>query len=193
MEHEHLQKISRKEVSFVAVLAVVVSVLMFVVSSMVEPWIALLVSLALLVVALNLTVYICKKSGVVLLLFVFVSVLTFVLEDVGVVGWKKVVTFLLAALIFELVFLYLKAHLHAVPLDMIIGSTLSAGSIPLISAFLLSVHLASSFPLELLNLILVAFAVGLASAVITFLLWLHIQRTKPILKLESFLNDLEKS
>jgi len=185
--YEHFQKIRVKELIFIASLAVITALLLFISSFIFNPPLLFIVSLSILALGMNFLVYLIKKTGIATLFYLFTSIFTFYLQDIGVISWEKIITFLLAGILFEVVFLILKLEIHSLPLDMIIGTSISTASVPLIGAFLLSAGLASSFPLALINLIILAFAVGLGASVITFIIWYNVRNTKFIIKLESYL------
>jgi len=188
--HEHVQRIRLKEFIFVVIVAIIISFILFIGNFFLSPTFSFITSLIFLVVGMNICIYLIKKTGIATLFYVLTAILTFWLHDIGVVGGYKILTFFFAGLIFEGIFLFLKLHVHNVPLDMIIGTSLSTASISLITGFALSEGLARSFPVELLNLILLAFAVGLIAATVTFLIWHSVEHTKPIIKLESYLMSL---
>jgi hypothetical protein len=190
--HELLHRIKFKEIRFILLAAVLISILIFAASFYFNPSILFIVSLALLVFGMNFLVYLIKKSGVAFIFYILVGIFTFSINDIGIFGWKKVLVFALSALIFETIFLFLKLHLHNVPLDMIIGSSLSTATISILLGFFLSLVLASSFPIALLNLILLSFAIGLFSSVLTFIIWHNTKNTKVILRLEAYLMRLGK-
>lgn len=190
--HEHIQKIKLKELVSIILISVVTSLLIFLNNYLMnnyffDPSYIFIVSLALLVLGMNLSVYLIKKVGVSTLFYLIAAILTISITDLGITGWNKILVFAVAGILFGGPFLFLKLHLHYLPLDMIIGTIISTASIPLTAAFLLSSGLASSFPLTLINIILVAAAVGLAASIIAFFIWHSIQETKTIIKLEFYL------
>ncbi|PIN74137.1 hypothetical protein COV20_00805 [Candidatus Woesearchaeota archaeon CG10_big_fil_rev_8_21_14_0_10_45_16] len=190
--HEHLIILKPKDYFCVGVVSVLSSFLMLIGSLFTSPSVSLILSLALLIIGMNLSVYLIKKAGVAVIFSLLTGIFTFFLNDIGVLGWQKIITFLVSGLLFELIFLLLKIRVHDVPLELIIGSSLSAVTVVLVSAFLLSSSLARSFPLELLNLLLLAFVVGLFSSVLFFLFWQAVEQSKLILKLESYLMSLNR-
>lgn len=190
--HEHIQMIRPKSIIFTLIVAVITALLIFLSNLFFSPTASFIISLIFLVAGMNFVVYLIKKVGIATLFYVFTAILTFWINDIGVLGWKKILVFFFAGLIFEIIFLFLKLHLHNVQLDMVVGTSLSAASISLFMAFALSEGLASSFPIGLLNLIILAMAVGLGASVVTFLLWHNIERMKPVLKLESYLMSLAR-
>ena len=188
--HEHIRPIKIKDFFFVGMIVIITSLFLFVGNFIFPPTHSFIISLFFIVCGMNLTVYLTKKTGIAALFYVLTAIFTFPLNDLGVVGGGKLLTLFFAAFVFEIIFLFLKFHFHSIPLDMIIGTSLSIASIPLISAFSLSLELASSFPTALLNFILLAFSVGLGSSVIMFVIWHYIEKTKFIIKLESWLMSL---
>jgi len=188
--HEHIQKIKTKEFILIVVVAVVISALLYLNNFFFGDHFVYIISLALIVLGMNFIVYTIRKSGVATLFYLLTALFTFFIAEVGIFGWKKIMVFFIAGVIFELIFLILKIELHNLTLDVIIGTSFSMVSIPLTTAFLLSSGLASSFPLVLINWLVLTFVVGLVAAVITSLIWHEIKQTKPILKLESYLMKL---
>lgn len=188
--YEHIQTIKLKEMIFVLIVAALISLLLFISYLIFSPTVSFIFSLAFLVLGMNFCVYLIKKTGIATIFYFLTAIFTSHLNDIGALGGQKIFTFFLAGLIFEVIFIFLKAHLHNIPLDMIIGTSLSTASIALITAFALSEGLASSFPLALINYILMALAVGLAASIIVFLIWHNIEKTKLIIKLESYLMSL---
>ena len=184
---EHFRNIKIKEIIFTLVAAGIVSLLIFITNSFASPVSSLIFSLTLMAFVMNLLVYIIKKSGVATIFYVFIGMFTFHLLDLGFLGFKKFFTLLLAGLVFEFVFLFFKKSLPSIRLDLVLGTSISTASIPLITGFILSARLASSFPSELINLTLLGFISGLFSSILAFLFWLKIRKTKRIIELQSYL------
>jgi len=189
--HEHIQGIKLKSIIFTLTVAIIISALIFICSFHYSPSTFFIISLVLIVMGMNLCVYFIKRTGIATLFYVFTAALTFWIDDFGVLGWKKLLVLFFAGIIFEIIYLIFKIKFHNVPLDIIVGTSLSAASIPFLTAFILSERIASSFPIELLNFILLSFAIGLIASTVTFLFWHHLEHTKPILKLESYLISLD--
>lgn len=188
--HEHIQLLRLKDIFFVVVVATMVSLLLVAGNIFLSPTLSFIVSLLFLTLGMNCCVYLLKKTSIATLFYVLVAALTFWLNDIGVVGGNKILTFLLAGLLFEILFLFLKVKVHNIPIDMIIGTSISTAGIVIITAFILSPDLAWSFPLELLNLVLLAFAIGIIASMSAFLLWHQVEHTKFIIRLESYLMSL---
>lgn len=190
--HEHIQMISMKEIVISAVIALIASFFILLGNTIFAPSFSFLATLIFLVIGMNFAVYLIKKTGIATLFYVLTAIMTFHLDDIGVFGMKKILVFFLAGLLFEAGFLFFKLHIHSLPLDMLIGTSLSTTSIPLLTAFSLSPGLASSFPVGLFNLMLLALAVGLVASVLAAIIWYDVERAKPILKLESYLMSLRR-
>jgi len=186
--HEHIQKIRLKELIFILIIAIIVSALLFLNSGFFSSSTSLIISMLLLVFGMNFLVYVTKKSGTATIFYTLVALFTFWLPDIGILGWKKVLTFFLAGIIFELIFLYLKLNFHSIPLDMVVGTTISITSISIISSFLISAKLAGTFPLALINFILLSFSIGLFSSVIFIIIWHNLKRIKHIIQLQVYLS-----
>ncbi|HIH10852.1 TPA: hypothetical protein HA241_01555 [Candidatus Woesearchaeota archaeon] len=187
---EHIQLIRAKNAIFTLIIAFITSLFIFFGNLLFSPSISFIVSLVLIVAGMNTCVYLIKKTGIAALFYVLTAIFTFWINDISVGGGNKILTFFLAGLVFEIIFLFLKVKVHNIPLDMIIGTSISTASMVIITAFVLSKDLAWSFPLGLLNLVLLAFAVGLIASTVTFLIWHNVEHTKTIIWLESWLMSL---
>ena len=94
------------------------------------------------------------------------------------------VTFGVAGLLFEFLFLMLKLEIHYLPLDILLGTALSTASIPLSTLFLLSTEMAATNGRAVMNILLLSFCVGLIGAVIAFLIWFQVKHSKAVLQYE---------
>ena len=182
---EHIRMIRLKDFAFIAVTAFITAALIYVAQALVSPSVMYYLFLALFVIALNGTVYVLKKSGVAALFSFLLGLFTLNVDDVGIFGWKKIAVFFVAALVFEAVFLILKLRLKSVPIDMVLGSSFFMAALPLVTAFFLSPSIVFSFPVALLNLVLLSFVVGLIASFVAFVLWHFISGTKFIIRLEA--------
>jgi hypothetical protein len=190
--HEHFQQIRGKDLIFLGVMSFICALIIYLSSWLTSPSITIIVSIFSIVCLSNLLIYISRKSSMVLLFYVLVSFLTFGLDDFGVTGWRKLMVFLIAGIVFEIIYLTLKLRIHNVSLDMVVGSTLAMMSIPLLVALFISPNLVFTFPEALINLILLGFTFGLISSVITSIVWHFIRANKFILDLETKLMTLGK-
>ncbi|MBI4153163.1 hypothetical protein HY497_01450 [Candidatus Woesearchaeota archaeon] len=187
---EQVRMIRLKDFALIAGAALVTAVFIHVTQAIVSPSAVYYLFLASFVISMNWTVYVLKKSGVAALFSFLLALFTLNVDDVGIFGWKKIVALFAAALIFEAVFLVLKLRLRSVPVDVVLGSGLLMAALPLLAAFLLSPGIVFSFPVVLLNLVLVSFVAGLLASFAAFVLWHFLSRTKLILKLEAYFGML---
>lgn len=170
------------------ILSGIVAIFIYLLNSFSSPSLTIVLSFALLTIGMNLTVYILKRKGYALLFYLFLSVFTFNLLDLGIIGWKKILTLFIAGTIFELILLIplIKSFSSKVVLATIISIT----SIPFFLAFLVSKGLAVTFPLPLVNLILIAFIISGLSSALSLIIWIILNTFKPIIKLQSYLETL---
>lgn len=190
MISEHFKKIKATELIFLLIVSIISSGLIFLANFIFPESIILISSVIFMVIGMNVLVYITKKFRIATLFFCFHRNINFPPKWHRSKWLEKIFTFLFAGLIFEVVFLILKLKLHCLPLNLIISTNISATSIPLITAFLISSSLASSFPTALINLMLLGFTAGLGSSIIVFLLWYNLEKTKTIILLKSYLKHL---
>jgi len=142
--------------------------------------------LTLLVVTflMSFTVHLVKKAGSATLFYTIGALLTFNINDLGAIGMNKLVIFAISGILFELIFLILKLELKNIQLDIITSTSISAASVPITTGFLLSFNVALNMMVPLINLILLSFLVGLAGAVMSFMIWYNLKNTKMILKFQ---------
>lgn len=184
---ENIKKIKPKEILFIFTVSLITSVFIYLNQWMFSSTISLIISLIFIAIGINLLVNILKKSGVAIIFNLFVGILTFNQIDLGFIGFKKILILVLAGLVFEIAFLVLKLHIFSIPLDLVIGTSISFASIYLIAGFILSANLASNFPTEMINLILLTFLVGLFGSFLAYLIWNKIKITRLVLEIESYM------
>lgn len=186
-------KVNLKEILVTILIAVVTTFFIVFINKRVALPVMFTVTLFLLAVGMNVAVYLIKRFGAATLFFLVVAILTFTTEAGTIKGWKKVVTFFLAGLIFEATLWLIRKKVddaQNISLGMIVGTTLSILSIPLIFSFLLSARLAGTLPASLLNLVILAFLVGLSGSLFTSLVWSFVGRRKIVLKFQTYLRSL---
>ena len=128
-----------------------------------------------------------KYVGSVGLFFVSYSVLTIAVYDFGVVGIKRLLAFLIAGSIFEIISFFLRKKLK---LKSFFGTIVSITILPLIAASLISWDLAKTLPNELLSMILIAFLVSGVVSTISIVVWHFVKVLKPVIKLKTYLGNL---
>jgi len=139
---------------------------------------------------MNLTVYMLKKFGVATIFMFITAMLTFNLAELGFYGWNKVLTYVIAAIVFEIIYLIFKIEISSLPLDMIFGTAIGFTSIFIISPMLLSQTLLLVFGSELINLLILTFATSIISSTIFGVIWGKLAATKKIVKFEAYLASL---
>jgi hypothetical protein len=137
--------------------------------------------------AVNFIIRISKKIGSGLTFFLAYSVLTFSSHEIGIVGWKKILTFFIAGLILEgFVFLFNKNR----KLSYFLSTVVSITVLPLIAASFTSWHLTITFPKELLGMVLIAFIISLVVSLMVIVIWHFLRVNKQIIKLKTHLGNL---
>ena len=185
--HEHFRKFTYKEMVLVVALALISSLIIFLSVEKLDPSIAIIVSLASGAFFMNLAVYLINKSGSALIFYFLLGLFTILLDDLGLYGWQKILVYILVGIVFEIIFLVLKLPIHNLPLDMILGTSVSTSLIILFSSMLILFGFPTDFPLQLINLILVAFFTGLFSSSLVFVLWHLVANTKFVIKFKNYL------
>lgn len=189
--HENVAWVTRREVVLNLIVALFVSLLLYVANQLFAHSTLYILSVILLVLGMNFVVYVSRKIGLVSLYMFLVSILTNTLPEIGVVGFPKIVVLFVAALIFEGIFLFLKIHIHNIPLDIVVGTSIAMASIPFTTALFISLNVAT-LSIALFNFMLLSLAVGLAASTVMFLIWHNIEKTKTVIKLESYLQSLTR-
>jgi ABC-type thiamin/hydroxymethylpyrimidine transport system permease subunit len=184
---EHIQGFKWKDVLLIALFSLVSAALMYGANAAWSPSTSFIVSLIVLAGGMNVVVHVVQKTGTAVLFYTFVGFATLHIDDLGVFGWQKIGSLFLAALVFEAAFLILKFHVRSVSVDMVAGTSFSIASIPLFSAFLLSPAVVQSFPLEILNITLLAFILGLSSSLAAAVFWMFISKSMFMIELDTYL------
>lgn len=198
-QKENLPLTIRREIIFVLIIAGIFSLLTYLSNLYFLPSVTIIISLALLALGLNLTVYVLQEKGTATLFYLLQGLLTFNLLDIGIIGWKKVLIFFIAGIIFEIIngllsllFSHFSRQILENYLKIIISTIISLISIPLVGAFLLSSNISENISLPLFNLLLLCALTSLGASLIVALFWHLIRKTKTILKLRSYLGSLER-
>jgi hypothetical protein len=133
---------------------------------------------------LSLVAYMVRKAGSATIFSLFSSLLSFNISNLDIFGIDKVMVFVLTGVVFEGVFLILKLEVKSIPLDIVLGSGVAFGIMPLIISFVVSSGILSGFVLNLMNMIILYFFIGILGGIIGFLIWYKLKVTKLILKYE---------
>ena len=187
---ELFQIIRIKQLIFTLFVAAIISLFIYLADYFLPPVPLLIVSLFLLTIGMNLCVYMLRRFGIATIFMFFIAMLTFNISELGFYGWNKVLTYVIAIVIFEIIYLIFKIEISSLPLDMIFGTAISLTSIFLISPMLLSQTLLLIFTTELINLLIMTFATSIISSTIFALIWGKLASTKKIVKFEAYLSSL---
>ncbi len=157
-------------------------ILWFVVGALMQlfvgPQSSYIVALFVVSLLVALTVYISGRSWIALLFFTVGALVTSGMENMGVTGSEKFIVFLVAGIVFELVFVLLKIEIKNIPLDITMGVAIAAASIPITTGFVLSSQLMVVLLKPMINLALVSFFIGLCGALVALLIWSRVRTTK---------------
>jgi len=179
---ESFKAFKPKDIGAIAVLAGLLSLIVFLLDKVAfDNVIALILALSFFV---TFTTLLVRKAGTATLFYAIVTALTLNIASFGTTGLSKIIVMILAGLVFEITFLILKIELKNIPLDVIVGTALSTASIPLLTGVVASTEIVRSLMTNFMNLVLLGFIVGLAGAVLAFLLWWNIRTAKWIMKFE---------
>ncbi len=148
------------------------------------PQFSYIFSLALATFLMSFTAHFIRKAGSATLFYVFGGLFAFSINDLGVIGINKVLMLGSAGVVFEIVFLIFKIEVKNIQFDIITGTALSAASIPVTMAFMLSTEVAINMIASFINLTLLSFLVGVAGSVLSFMLWHQMRTTKMVLRFE---------
>jgi hypothetical protein len=184
-----LKKVLLKEYIFSILLAIPFSLFTILSYFFLSPMILLIVSLTLFCFGINFLVRNVSKIGVFLLFFLTYAILTLNISELGIIGIKKILVFMIGGFIFELIVLSLRKK---VKLKSVLGTVISVTILPFIAALLISPRLAITFPTGLISLILLLLLVSLVSSLVYIILWHYIRVRKPLIKLKSYLGSLNK-
>lgn len=181
---ESIKRFKIIDVTAIVVLACLWLLLSFLVSTFFSPQIIYILSLLIATTLMSLAVHLVRKAGTAILFYSFGALLTNTIYDLGATGINKLIVLVIAGIIFELVFLILKIEVKSVQLDIIISTAISAATIPLTTALLISFNTALNMIIPIINMMLLSLLIGLIGAFVSFLLWYNLKTTKTVLKFE---------
>ncbi|MBT3814071.1 hypothetical protein HOE37_00890 [Candidatus Woesearchaeota archaeon] len=184
---ELIQGIKIKQLFFTLFVAAITSLFFYLADYYLPPTPLLIISLFFLVAGMNICVDMLKRFGIATIFMFFVAMFTFNLAELGLFNWNKVITYVIAIIIFEVIHLIFKIELSSLHLDIIIGTTISFTSMFLVSAMLLSQTVLLVFSSELINLLILTFSTSIVSSTIFALIWGKLSTTKKIIKFEAYL------
>ena len=109
--HEHIQKFTFKELGLVALSGVFSFLLIYFGREIINPSYSLILTLGFTILIMNLLMYVISKTGTAFIFYTLVGLLTMQVHDIGIIGYEKIIAYVIAALVFETVFLILKIHI----------------------------------------------------------------------------------
>ena len=137
-----------------------------------------------MVIFMTFVVFLIGKAGSAVLFYFFIALISFHVPLLGIMGVNKLITLVVAGIVFELVFLILKIELKNIPLDVVIGAAFSNAVIPIVASLLVSFVVVRQLLFDFLNLVLLYFIIGIAGSVISFLIWYRLKTTKMMIRFE---------
>ena len=185
--HEHVQMITMKDVVVVFLSALIAAGLLYMSHSLLPLSLSFVLALLLLSFMGTLVVHLVQKTGMFMIFYGLAGLFTLRLDDIGVLGYKKIVCLMIAALLFEIVYLVLKFHVHFISFDLVVGSMLSAASVPLISALLITSNFTLQYPLDVFNLMMLSLVAGLAGSVVACIIWHDVKDRRLFIELDLYL------
>lgn len=144
----------------------------------------LMVNMFILGLALSFLVLITRKSGAAVSFYMLTAVLLSFTRPRSL-GLDIFLIFLISAVVFELAFLVVKYELKSIPFDVVIATAFSVATVPLATGLVLSYSILSELLLSALNLFLLGFFLGMAGAIVSFLIWYEIRNHRFFVRFEA--------
>jgi len=179
---ESFRKFKIKDVLAIILFAGMASLLCFLSNNFLNAQYNYIISLFIIIGLMHFIMSLINKAGAALIYSLIISILTYRLNDLGAVGMNKLIFLVSAGLVFEAVFLLLKIEIKQIQIDQIISAGIASLSIPVVSLFLLSPYLFYDKLLQVINLALLSLLIGIASAVVSFIVYYHIKTLKTALR-----------
>jgi len=176
---------------FLSVLVIgLLSFFVFLSEIFIFPTYSIIVSLFFIVLGICFFSFVIKRFGGVFIFLTLFSLVTIYVPEIGLTSWNKVIAFALTGIIYELSNLILKLFLKSILFRTILSTTISLTILPLISVYLLSASIANTFPLSMLNLLILVFIVSFVSSLLISIIWFTIRNKKSMLKFETSIGSL---
>lgn len=181
IELESLRKFRKIDLLAIITLVFLWSVITYAVN-LPNTQLSFMLSLFITTIFMAFTALFIRKTGAVTLFYLLCALVTVRLNNLGGLGWNKLIVLVTAGIIFELFFLLLKIEIKNIPLDVILGAGFSMASMPF--TILLLIPATKEIMPYVWNFAIMAFIAGVAGAITAFLLWYNIKGSKPIIKFE---------
>jgi len=181
---ESFKKFRWQDFVIIIVMAFLYAIISYLINKYINLGYAYILSLLALIFLMSFIVHLVRKAGSATLFFVISGLVSNGIDDIGIVGVNKLIVFVVAGIVFELIFLIFKIEIKNVQIDIISGSGFSAAIIPITTGALLSYNAMMNTISSMINMVLLSFFVGIISAVVSFLVWYHLKGTKLVLRYE---------
>ncbi|MFC1754901.1 hypothetical protein ACFL96_16150 [Thermoproteota archaeon] len=122
-----------------------------------------------------------RKFGSVLVFMLLVSLLSFGADNIGIQGWGKISVFLIAGLLFEIVFLLFRFTGETI--STIISALISFISIPVSIGLILSFDVMKELTNGMMNICLNSSVFGVLGAIIGLVIWAKVKNTMLFVRL----------
>ncbi|MCK4997372.1 hypothetical protein KAS08_03630 [Candidatus Pacearchaeota archaeon] len=179
-------KVKIRDFVLVLIASAICAIFSFLSSAFLDFQMSYIVSLFLFVLLLSVSFCIVSKSGFAILFSFVFALLTFGFGDLGITGFNKLITLVLFAAVFELMFFFFKIVTKKVSLSVVLASVISSALIPLMIGVLLSVNVLLSLVKNVLNLVLLSFLIGFIASLIALVVWYYTKTVKLFLKFQYF-------
>lgn len=134
------------------------------------------VSLLIAVTLMSFGVHLIKKIGVATAIYAIGAILTLGIGDIAVSGINKLITLLIAGVIFDISLLILKKDGVHTDMDVIVCAAISSAAIPIIGILLLSFEILTTMGTSIANVVLLSLLVGIVGSTLSYIVW-HFFRT----------------
>lgn len=181
---ENFKKLKVRDLLIIVILAALWFLVAFLMNSYLDPQLSYILSLLVVTMLMSFCAILIKKAGVATLFYAVGGILTYRINDLGVVGIDKLIVLVVAGIIFEIFFLILKIEVKNLPVDVVIGTALSSATIPLTIGFLISVSAAMNMAASMVNLALLSLLIGVIGSILSFLTWHNARTNKFFLRFE---------
>jgi len=181
---ESFKRFRMLDVIVVIILAGLWLPLSLAINNVFSPQSSYILSLLIGTLLMSLTVHLVRKAGTAILFYAMAALFTYNVSDLGATGINKVMVLVTAGIIFELVYMTFKIEVKNTQTDIIAATAISASTIPITIGLILSYSITLDKITSIVNLVLLSFLVGLAGAVISFLVWYNLRTKKTVLKFE---------
>jgi len=134
-------------------------------------------------VFISFTALLIRRIGAVVLFTLTGSLAAALTGEFATLGVNTIPVLLVVGVTFELVLIIIRTEVKNVPLNLIFGTGIAAASMPWTMLLLANQTVKGLMPF-VWNFSLTAFFIGVAGAVISFLVWYNVKNAKAVIKFE---------